>query len=141
MWKITRSSWWRTCDERFILVFYFILFCFFFNDTATTEIYTLSLHDALPISLPPSPPSVPSPPPPPSAPSPPPSISFSVPSHSNMRLLVLRLFLLSAPPLSSALISATLSFTPPPSSAPPPPQTFSASRCYLCSFSCLNHNS
>ena len=25
--------------------------CFFFNDTATTEIYTLSLHDALPISL------------------------------------------------------------------------------------------
>src|SRR3712207_7804486 len=25
---------------------------FFFNDTATTEIYTLSLHDALPISLP-----------------------------------------------------------------------------------------
>src|SRR4029434_8919280 len=23
--------------------------CFFFNDTATTEIYTLSLHDALPI--------------------------------------------------------------------------------------------
>src|SRR3712207_7790620 len=26
------------------------LVCFFFNDTATTEIYTLSLHDALPIS-------------------------------------------------------------------------------------------
>src|SRR2546429_9796019 len=25
------------------------LFCFFFNDTATTEIYTLSPHDALPI--------------------------------------------------------------------------------------------
>src|SRR5216683_8299550 len=25
-------------------------FFFFFNDTATTEIYTLSLHDALPIS-------------------------------------------------------------------------------------------
>ena len=25
-------------------------FPFFFNDTATTEIYTLSLHDALPIS-------------------------------------------------------------------------------------------
>src|SRR3712207_8707234 len=24
---------------------------FFFNDTATTEIYTLSLHDALPVSL------------------------------------------------------------------------------------------
>src|SRR6267143_3947893 len=30
----------------FILCFFF----FFFNDTATTEIYTLSLHDALPIS-------------------------------------------------------------------------------------------
>ena len=26
--------------------------CFFFNDTATTEIYTLSLHDALPICSP-----------------------------------------------------------------------------------------
>src|SRR5476649_992150 len=26
--------------------------CVFFNDTATTEIYTLSLHDALPISAP-----------------------------------------------------------------------------------------
>src|SRR3712207_6947373 len=31
-----------------ISVFFFF---FFFNDTATTEIYTLSLHDALPISL------------------------------------------------------------------------------------------
>src|SRR5216683_7691328 len=30
----------------FVLFFFF----FFFNDTATTEIYTLSLHDALPIS-------------------------------------------------------------------------------------------
>src|SRR3712207_7221825 len=29
-----------------------MLFFFFFNDTATTEIYTLSLHDALPISGP-----------------------------------------------------------------------------------------
>src|SRR5208282_6791200 len=28
-----------------------IHFFFFFNDTATTEIYTLSLHDALPISM------------------------------------------------------------------------------------------
>src|SRR3712207_8623214 len=27
-----------------------VILCFFFNDTATTEIYTLSLHDALPIS-------------------------------------------------------------------------------------------
>src|SRR6266481_9561258 len=30
---------------------YFLFFFFFFNDTATTEIYTLSLHDALPIWL------------------------------------------------------------------------------------------
>src|SRR2546422_11728019 len=30
----------------------FLFFClFFFNDTATTEIYTLSLHDALPILI------------------------------------------------------------------------------------------
>src|SRR5258707_6088333 len=29
----------------------YILLFFFFNDTATTEIYTLSLHDALPIYL------------------------------------------------------------------------------------------
>src|SRR3712207_9126962 len=28
----------------------FGIYSFFFNDTATTEIYTLSLHDALPIS-------------------------------------------------------------------------------------------
>src|SRR5437588_7040669 len=36
-----------------MLIFLFFLclffFFFFFNDTATTEIYTLSLHDALPI--------------------------------------------------------------------------------------------
>src|SRR5947209_12378307 len=31
------------------LFFHFFSFFFFFNDTATTEIYTLSLHDALPI--------------------------------------------------------------------------------------------
>src|SRR6266496_6562287 len=31
-----------------LLIFLFFVF-FFFNDTATTEIYTLSLHDALPI--------------------------------------------------------------------------------------------
>src|SRR5690349_23923318 len=32
------------------LPLYLFFFFFFFNDTATTEIYTLSLHDALPIS-------------------------------------------------------------------------------------------
>src|SRR5207248_3892079 len=36
----------------FLFVFFFFFFLFFFNDTATTEIYTLSLHDALPISRP-----------------------------------------------------------------------------------------
>src|SRR2546429_9577901 len=37
----------------FISLFRFArsFFFFFFNDTATTEIYTLSLHDALPISV------------------------------------------------------------------------------------------
>src|SRR5215469_14873830 len=30
-------------------MYFFLFFFFFFNDTATTEIYTLSLHDALPI--------------------------------------------------------------------------------------------
>src|SRR5947199_5034502 len=32
-------------------LYIFLLIVFFFNATATTEIYTLSLHDALPISL------------------------------------------------------------------------------------------
>src|SRR5256885_17023065 len=33
-----------------LFLLYLFFFFFFFNDTATTEIYTLSLHDALPIS-------------------------------------------------------------------------------------------
>src|SRR5690349_25090167 len=37
------------------LLFLSFFFLFFFNDTATTEIYTLSLHDALPIYLDPRP--------------------------------------------------------------------------------------
>src|SRR2546430_3489527 len=37
---------WFTSTNRYSARFCF----FFFNDTATTEIYTLSLHDALPIS-------------------------------------------------------------------------------------------
>src|SRR6266508_6427569 len=32
-----------------VLLYFSFFFFFFFNDTATTEIYTLSLHDALPI--------------------------------------------------------------------------------------------
>src|SRR5688572_33350139 len=37
----------RTLIRSYTIYFFFF---FFFNDTATTEIYTLSLHDALPIS-------------------------------------------------------------------------------------------
>src|SRR5436853_7150256 len=37
------------CIRR-VLSFFLFLSVFFFNDTATTEIYTLFLHDALPIS-------------------------------------------------------------------------------------------
>ena len=36
---------WHGCVVVVVIIF------FFFNDTATTEIYTLSLHDALPILL------------------------------------------------------------------------------------------
>src|SRR5689334_25269733 len=36
--------------SHYILSHLLYSFFFFFNDTATTEIYTLSLHDALPIS-------------------------------------------------------------------------------------------
>src|SRR6266536_4550242 len=38
-----------SCAVRDLLAHHFLLF--FFNDTATTEIYTLSLHDALPICI------------------------------------------------------------------------------------------
>src|SRR5476649_3078247 len=41
-------SCWLLCFV-FLCPFSLVLFFFFFNDTATTEIYTLSLHDALPI--------------------------------------------------------------------------------------------
>src|ERR1039458_10880582 len=43
---------WPPCGLRSGLVLFFWICFFFFNDTATTEIYTLSLHDALPICLP-----------------------------------------------------------------------------------------
>src|SRR5438477_9817182 len=39
-------SWWFASSASFVSFIFF-----FFNDTATTEIYTLSLHDALPISF------------------------------------------------------------------------------------------
>src|SRR5215213_11825645 len=38
-----------------LFLYSFFFFFFFFNDTATTEIYTLSLHDALPTSAGPRP--------------------------------------------------------------------------------------
>src|SRR2546429_3415111 len=38
------------CNSLLFTVMFLKFFFFFFNDTATTEIYTLSLHDALPIS-------------------------------------------------------------------------------------------
>src|SRR5436189_5332942 len=42
-----------SCILRVLLVVSLLIstYFFFFNDTATTEIYTLSLHDALPISI------------------------------------------------------------------------------------------
>jgi len=40
---------WWCCFVESVAIF-MCYFFFFFNDTATTEIYTLSLHDALPIS-------------------------------------------------------------------------------------------
>src|SRR5216683_1223213 len=48
-----------SCLLSFLFFFFFsffslLFFFFFFNDTATTEIYTLSLHDALPTCLSPS---------------------------------------------------------------------------------------
>src|SRR5256885_14419229 len=39
---------WQQCLP--VVDMHYMTFFFFFNDTATTEIYTLSLHDALPIS-------------------------------------------------------------------------------------------
>src|SRR5438876_8557460 len=43
-------NWYLLLYVYYLFHFYCIfLFFFFFNDTATTEIYTLSLHDALPI--------------------------------------------------------------------------------------------
>src|SRR5437762_12815521 len=41
----------RSSANSSISVVFVIVLFFFFNDTATTEIYTLSLHDALPILL------------------------------------------------------------------------------------------
>ena len=56
MWCSAYDRMWDILLGFLVLFFFFFLlrllcfFFFFFNDTATTEIYTLSLHDALPIS-------------------------------------------------------------------------------------------
>src|SRR5437588_1544158 len=50
LWHLVFSSLVIGCCACIMLTLLFISFFFFFNDTATTEIYTLSLHDALPIS-------------------------------------------------------------------------------------------
>src|SRR2546426_4935970 len=42
------------CSYLELLICILLVFFFFFNDTATTEIYTLSLHDALPILVTPA---------------------------------------------------------------------------------------
>src|SRR5207248_11467593 len=50
----TLLSYPSTCFSVFLILllcFLFLSLFFFFNDPATTEIYTLSLHDALPIYL------------------------------------------------------------------------------------------
>src|SRR5437588_11422207 len=39
------------CARSLLLNMFLFFMFFFFNDTATTEIYTLSLHDALPIYI------------------------------------------------------------------------------------------
>ena len=54
-WTPSWSNWlqtslnWKTILGIRVIFSFFLFFLFFFNDTATTEIYTLSLHDALPI--------------------------------------------------------------------------------------------
>src|ERR1041385_9406954 len=45
------AEWVGRYDTMSDLGYCYLCLFFFFNDTATTEIYTLSLHDALPISL------------------------------------------------------------------------------------------
>src|SRR5438876_8050133 len=46
---VPRSSWSRSSFQRLLLPHHISFFFFFFTDPPTTEIYTLSLHDALPI--------------------------------------------------------------------------------------------
>src|SRR5947208_11273402 len=49
VWFLMHRSRSDGCSVQSFLLYHLCSF-FFFNDTATTEIYTLSLHDALPIS-------------------------------------------------------------------------------------------
>ena len=52
MWRSLRRSWRELFAFHLCLCLCVCVCVFFFNDTATTEIYTLSLHDALPILVP-----------------------------------------------------------------------------------------
>src|SRR5690348_18282700 len=47
--RVVRADLHRCVVTRVSCLIHHYIFVFFFNDTATTEIYTLSLHDALPI--------------------------------------------------------------------------------------------
>ena len=50
--EVCRDGGWMSCDGCWCVMgdeYAIVGLFFFFNDTATTEIYTLSLHDALPI--------------------------------------------------------------------------------------------
>src|SRR5436309_14351664 len=49
---MSEFSYWPAADAYMLLdLDLAVVFLFYFHDTATTEIYTLSLHDALPISF------------------------------------------------------------------------------------------
>ena len=48
-WSERCAMWLSDGPVKLMVLSLIFLFFFFFNDTATTEIYTLSLHDALPI--------------------------------------------------------------------------------------------
>src|SRR3989337_3054181 len=49
--RLCRLVLFRATAPLCVVTLFLPCFLFFFNDTATTEIYTLSLHDALPILL------------------------------------------------------------------------------------------
>src|SRR5436190_15651893 len=48
--QVFNTDFYKSILNFYIPILFLLLFIFFFNNTATTKIYTLSLHDALPIS-------------------------------------------------------------------------------------------